>query len=384
MKNKALENKVEKFLNSNNALAELKKENAVFKEKLRGETQKVRELTRRENDAEARMKKAEALRKEGEDSLVHKVGELETRLKEKGGKQLEKLEKVIREQLHVIKEKEGKLGDVTAAEEESRKIIKALKKSGEELKSKLEKAEKGGSKGSQADGKKIAELEVKLASAVEKLETTNIEELGGRLGEAEEKLKGVREEKKKLMVKNGKLQEMVTQTKAQLEGSHIEVQTLEEVSKKGGEKCEALEKEVERLKKEFAGGVSDEKVKESLEKGRVELKGVREENKKMGETMVLLKEMESKRKVFGELLCAEMIKNGLKPPVFEGVGVGGGGGGGGGGSGSGSALDDIGEMSMSVDLEKSGAPGASIFELSQSSMGESESMAMSSSTIAKK
>ena len=41
-------------------------------------------------------------------------------------------------------------------------------------------------------------------------------------------------------------------------------------------------------------------------------------------------------------------------------------------------------MSMSVDLEKSGAPGASIFELSQSSMGESESMAMSSSTIAKK
>jgi len=105
-KNKTLEVKLEKHAKAINNMSSLQKESAVFKEKLRSETMKVRELTRRENDAEARMKKSERTSREQKAELEATIVDLEERLKEKGGKAQEKNEKVIKSQKDAIREKD--------------------------------------------------------------------------------------------------------------------------------------------------------------------------------------------------------------------------------------------------------------------------------------
>ena len=160
----------------------------------------------------------------------------------------------------------------------------------------------------------------------------------------------------------------MNQTKSQLEGSHIEVQSLEEYKQKASTTEKDLRDELEKCRnskvddmRKVKGG---EKVASEVANCNEKIKSLELLGKKKDETTATLKEMMLKYKKYSEQLLGQMEKEGLKAPKFDG-----------------SSDSSKAELEASIDSSAGGGgDGASIFELSQSS---ATSMSISSATNAK-
>jgi len=217
--------------------------------------------------------------------------------------------------------------------------VKSLKKEIATLASKLKSASELDSSKVTVDKTTLESLEEELANAKEKLSNANIEEMEETISSQSTKLNTLKEEKKKLMVKYGKLEVNLTNTKSQLDGSHIENQTLEKFKEKAIETEKELRDELAKVREGEAKTDTEKRLNEKI----TALEGTK---KKQDETLLILREMLEKHQRHSETLANLLEKNKIAAPAFN--------------AGPGDNLE------ASVD-SSGGGEGASIFELSQSS-----------------